>query len=266
DAITLYEQILEISASDRDALSALERLYRDAQRGADLADLLERRLGYADDLEEAVRLRFQLGELYERVLRDPDRAVENYRATLGGEPGHAGGIAALERYLEDPAQQGAAAEVLEPVYAARQDWPKLVRIYEVRLLAAEEPKLRLQLLRRVARLHEEQLEDLEQAFKWYGQVFRESPDDRTARDQLVRLAGILERWRDLADIYQAYLDDTLEPGPAWQPVCWTLAGLYEERLKDLARAQDCYRRLLERNPDDAEAFAALERTLSRGGL
>src|SRR5262249_29070144 len=240
DAITLYEQILEISASDRDALSALERLYRDAQRGADLADLLERRLGYADDLEEAVRLRFQLGELYERVLRDPDRAVENYRATLGGEPGHAGGIAALERYLEDPAQQGAAAEVLEPVYAARQDWPKLVRIYEIRLLPAEEPKLRMQLTRRIARLYEEQLEDLEQAFRWYGKVFRESPEDRGARDQLVRLSGILERWKDLAETYQSYLDDTLEPGPAWSAVCWTLAGLYGQRLGGVEAARQWY--------------------------
>src|SRR5262249_61956129 len=194
DAITLYEQILEISASDRDALSALERLYRDAQRGADLADLLERRLGYADDLEEAVRLRFQLGELYEQVLRDPDRAVENYRATLGGEPGHEGAISALERYLEDPTQQGAAAEVLEPVYAARQDWPKLVRIYEIRLVAAEDPKLRLQLTRRIARLCEEQPEDLEQAFRWYGKVFRDRPEDWRARDQLVRHSSLLTHY------------------------------------------------------------------------
>src|SRR5262249_17843916 len=71
EAISFQEQILEISAGDRDALGALERLYGDAQRWADLADLLERRLGFADDLEEAVRLRFRLGELYDKLLKDP---------------------------------------------------------------------------------------------------------------------------------------------------------------------------------------------------
>jgi tetratricopeptide (TPR) repeat protein len=265
EAIPLYEQVLEVAPGDRDALGALDRLYREATRPADLADLLERRLGFAEEIEEAVKLRFQLGELYEQTLRDPDRAVENYRATLGGEPGHAGAIAALERYLEDPAQQGGAAEVLEPVYAARQDWPKLVRIYEIRLLAAEDPKLRLQLLRRIARLYEEQLEDLEHAFRWYGKVFRESPDDRMARDQLVRLAGILERWRELAEIYQGYLDETLEPGPAWSAVCWTLADLYGNRLQDVDRAKDCYERLREQSPEDPKVFEALERTLVRAG-
>jgi pentatricopeptide repeat protein len=263
DAITLYEQILEIAPGDHDALAQLERLYEAGQRWADLADLLERRLGFAEDLEEAVRLRYRLGELYERTLRDPDRAVENYRATLGGEPGHTGAIAALERYLEDPAQQAAAAEVLEPVYAARQDWPKLVRIYEIRLMAAEDAKLRLQLLRRIARLYEEQLEDLEHAFSWYGKVFRESPDDPGARDQLVRLAGILDRWRELADVYQGWLNDTIEPGPAWTAVCWTLAGLYDDKLGDALKARECYLRLLEQTPDDKSIFEALERSLTR---
>src|SRR6185312_2563547 len=87
--------------------------------------------------------------------------------------------------------------------------------------------------------------------------------DRGARDQLVRLAGILDRWRDIAEIYQGYLDETLTPGPAWSAVCWTLAGLYDEKLGDVDRAKECYERLAEANPDDRMVFDSLERSLVR---
>ncbi len=98
DAISAYEQALNLVPSDPAASSALERLYVAQGRHADLADLWERRLGFAEDLDEAVGLRFQLAKLYETELSDADRAVENYRAALGGDPQHAGSIAALERF------------------------------------------------------------------------------------------------------------------------------------------------------------------------
>src|SRR5262249_57254708 len=108
-----------------------------------------------------------------------------------------------EKYLDDDQQRVSAAEVLEPVYAARHDWPGLVRIYQIRLEAADDPRARLLLTRRIARLHEEQLEDLDGAFNWYGRVFREDPQDRAVRDQLARLAGILDAWPRLARGYEA---------------------------------------------------------------
>lgn len=263
EAIAAWEQVLELQPADVDATRALERLYAGRERWVDLAELLEKRLGFAEDLREAVELRFRLGELYEKQLTDPDRAVENYQAVLGGDPYHAGAIAALERYLEDAATRLQVAEVLEPIYIARQDWPRLIRIAEVRLDAEKDPQNRRQLTRRIARLHEEQLEDLEGAFRWYGKVFREDPDDRTVRDQLMRLAQILERWDALANVYQEFLDD--EPGdvPATRDVARILADVYDRRLADVERARAAYRRVLQATPDDAHAFTALEAMLTR---
>ena len=78
-------------------------LYQETERWHDLTDLIERRLGFAFTVEEAVRLRYRLGEICETHLHDPERAVENYAAALGGEPGHIGATAALERSLDlDP--------------------------------------------------------------------------------------------------------------------------------------------------------------------
>jgi tetratricopeptide (TPR) repeat protein len=264
EAMRAYEQVLEMYPADLDASKALEKHYRSAHRSADLAELLEKRLGFTDDLDEAVNLRFQLGTIYDEELTDSERAVENYRATLGGDPAHEGAIVALEKYLDDDTQRVAAAECLEPVYAARHDWAKLVRIYQIRLEAADDARVRLALTKRIARLYEEQLEDLDGAFTWYGKVFREDPADRASRDQLSRLANILDAWAKLARVYEDYLGDVVgQEGAIGVEVLRTLAGVYQTRLNDVDGAKSCYLRLLTIDAGDEAAFLNLEQLLTR---
>src|SRR6185436_18429668 len=127
-----------------------------------------RRLQFARDGAELVALRYRLGELFEQQLGDADRAVENYREALAGDPRHAPSITALERFLEDTTQRATAAAVLKPVYEARGDWPRLIRVYEIHLEAADESQKRIEYTRAIARLYEEQIVELEPAFTWYG--------------------------------------------------------------------------------------------------
>jgi tetratricopeptide (TPR) repeat protein len=264
EAIRAWEQVLELFPADSDAAKALEGHYTAEKRWTDLADLVEKRLGFADDLDEAVSLRFRLAQIYDHELRDSDRAVENYRAALGGDPTHAGAIAALERYLDDEMQRVSAAEVLEPVYASRHEWQKLARIYEIRLEAADDARLRLGLVRRIARLYEEQLEDLDGAFRWYGRLFREDPADRNVRDQLARLAGILGAWEALARLYEEWLRDSPEASDAalGAEVLRALASIYHTRLNDVDGAKSAYVRLLSIDNSDELAFVNLEKLLT----
>ncbi|MBI4512241.1 MAG: tetratricopeptide repeat protein [Deltaproteobacteria bacterium] len=264
DSVSAWERVLEIHPADVAATRALERLYASRDRFAELGELLERRLGFAEDLEEAVDLRFRLGDLYEKRLTDPERAVENYEAALGGDSRHAGAIAGLERYLEDPAIRLTVAGILEPIYIARHDWANLVRITEIRLDAEANPQNRLSLTRRIARLYEEQLEDLDSAFRWYGKVFREAPDERGIRDQLLRLSQVLDCWDGLARVYQEFLDDEGGDSRAVRDVARVLADIYDRRLGDVERARAAYQRLLASTPDDLEVFSRFESMLVRG--
>jgi golgin subfamily B member 1 len=264
DAIMYWEQVLEVAPDNREAADTLEQLYQQTERWHDLADLLQRRLGFAFAVPEAVALQFRLGSLYERQLNDPDAAVEAYSATLGGDPNHDQATAALERFLDDPGTRSAAASILEPTYVSHQNWPKLVRIYEIKLDAAEDPRERLKLTRYIARLYEEQLEDLEEAFRWYGRVFREAPGDAAVRDQLSRLATILGNWASFANIYQEYLDDETGDSEAVRVVALSLAEIYDRRLDEIEKGQVAYRRVLQSTPDDAGTFARLEAMLNRG--
>jgi tetratricopeptide (TPR) repeat protein len=263
DAIAAWEQVLELTPENREAVDALEKLYEAAERHHDLVDLLERRLGYAFTVEEAVGLRYRLGELLEHKLYDPESAVENYSAALGGDPGHTRATEALERYLDDPGLRTMAAVVLEPIYVAQQDWLKLVRIYEIKLEGAEDADERLALTRYIARLYEDQLEDLEGALRWCGRVFRETPGDVDVREQLARLAAILDRWEDLANIFQSYLDDESGDTPEVASVARMLGDIYNDRLGEVDRGQTAYRRVLQVRPDDLDTFERLEDMLRR---
>src|SRR5262249_33746840 len=155
----------------------------------------------------AVALRVQLGEVYEKQLRDVEAAIDNYAAALGGNLKQPAALAALERLLGDPDARVAAAEVLEPIYVAQHQWHDLVRVYDAKLAGAADPEDRLRLTRFVARLYEEQLEDFENAARWYAKVFREAPGDDGVRDQLQRLGSIIGNWQFVVETYQQFLDD-----------------------------------------------------------
>ena len=263
DAIPAYEEALAIDPSDAATSRALEARYESGSRWHELADLLERRLGFTDELEDAIALRVRLGKLFEQELSDPQRAVESYRAALGGDPGQKESIAALERYVEDPVLGPQVAEVLEPVYVGRHDWVRLVRVCEIRLEAADDARARLALRRRIARIYEEQLEDLDGAFVQYTRVYREDPLDRGTRDQLARLAGVLDAWGRLAEVYEEHVAAVSPDGDGGEDALRALATIYHERLADVDRARAAYGRLLERDRSDEVVFFNLEKLLER---
>src|SRR5262245_36671863 len=176
DAITAYERVREIAPKDRDALAALDRLYTQAERWPDLIRFLGETLTRGGLPErDVVAIRFRLAEIEHGKQLDREAALDHLRVVLAGDPDHPGAISMLEGMLDDIAVQGAAAELLEPVYAGRGDWPSLIKIGEIRLLQVEEPAERVAWTKRIARLFEEQLEDFENALRWYGKVFQEAP-------------------------------------------------------------------------------------------
>ena len=267
DAIATWEQVLEVAPERRDAVAALEALYREQGRWPDVVELYERRLGFATSVEEAVALRVQLGEIHERHLHDIETAIDNYAAALGGDSRHAVALAAIERYLHDPDARMVAAEVLEPIYVAQQRWFDLIRVYEAKLEGAADPRERLRLTRYVARLYEEQLEDFEKASRWYARLFRELPSDPGIRDQLQRLASMVDNWAFVADTYQDYLDGEEAESSDLRDVAIAAATIYDRRLGEVDKAFRAYRRALaiadDGVPDPRELVRRLEDLLGR---
>ncbi|MCC6749654.1 MAG: tetratricopeptide repeat protein [Deltaproteobacteria bacterium] len=262
-AIAEYERVLELEPNHSGALEALDPLYAGEGRWQDLAALLERRIPRATDPERQVALTLRLAKLRAEELADPAQALRAYRDVLRLDPDRGPAVAAVEAYLEDAELRAEAARVLEPLYAARQQWPSLIRIYEIRLAAAEDAEARLALATRVAQLYEEQLEDLDGAFVWYGKVFLDRPEDHSLRDQLIRLAGILDRWRELAEVFGRYLEQVEHPTDHSRTITLLVGMIFEERLQEWEPARDFYQRMWRHDRTDVEAFGQLERLLTR---
>src|SRR5262249_15531081 len=141
--------------------------------------------------------------------------------------------------------------------------PSLIKIGEIRLLQVEEPAERINWTKRIARLYEEQLEDYESALRWYGKVFQEAPTERLSSEQLLRLAGKLGRWQDVASLFASYLGDERGDARAVLDVVRRTGEIFALRLSERDEARKSYRRLYEARPDDREVAMLFEGALER---
>jgi len=265
-AIAVYEQILELGL-DAPAVEALERLYTASGRWGDLVELHERELG-ADETtpERRAALHFSLGHVYERQLGETERAFESYAEALRVDPTHDATVQALEQIVAqratiDRSQVARAAEMLEAVYLARLDWRKVMGAIEARLEGSEDPEERRDLLRRLAKLHEEQEENYRAALDVMAKLLDEDITDESTWAELERLARVASAEERLADIFAAALEKITTDEPATARLAYRTGELFEAR--NVNRALQFYRRAYQFAPEDEQrAFQAIDRLLA----
>ncbi|KIG12787.1 Flagellar hook-length control protein FliK [Enhygromyxa salina] len=266
EAIRLYERLSDQGLQREEVQTVLEPLYESTGRFRELASHLTRKLAHLQG-KTAVDTHLRLGRLYGEHLDDPEEGIRHLGAALKADPDHAVGTDELSRYLQDPSMRSRAAEMLEPVFLAVQDWQRLLQIQEVRLNEAEDHADRVQIMLRMARMQEEQLEDLEKAFDAYARVFKEDPTNSRVRDHLSRLANVLASTDRYAEILTEYSsanpDDNSE---SMLEVVHECARLWAGSLRQPAKSVVLYKRLLEARPDDRQVFGELESALSMGEM
>ena len=82
-----------------------------------------------------------MGEIFADYLDEPERALESFRAALGGDPQKEDTIKRLETFLDSEEEMFAAsaAEVLVPIYAAKQDWVNLIKVFSIQRKMMDSP-------------------------------------------------------------------------------------------------------------------------------
>ena len=114
-AMLAYQRALDTDERCIDAINALERLYRRTQAWDRLVDVLAKKAQVVDDTEQAVKLRLQVGELWEERLGDNDRAVDAYKEVLSVDPQNLTALKALETPVrEDRADGGVPRDPRAP--------------------------------------------------------------------------------------------------------------------------------------------------------
>ena len=264
-AVSAYEQVLELGM-DEPAVTALERLYTASSRWGDLVALHERELSAEGTTRERrATLRHALGRVHEKELGEIDRAFEEYAEALREESGHAPTMASLEHLMTQKATAGRAraAEMLEQVYLARLDWRKVMGAIEARLEGSEDPEERRTLLRRLAKLHEEQEENYKAALEVTAKLLAEDVTEETTWAELERLARVANAEDRLAEIYAAELDKITSDEPGTARLAYRTGELFELQ-KQSARALQFYRRAYTFSPEEEQsAFRAIDRLLAQ---
>ncbi|MCG5055631.1 MAG: hypothetical protein KA712_21960 [Myxococcales bacterium] len=263
DAITAYERALELSPQNRDVIAALQGLYEQTERWVDLRELLERRLSAKLTSSEAIEIHERMARLEIDELGNFVAAVEHLRQVFHRDPDHVAAIGMAETLLQEPESVMDAAALLEPVYVKRNAWDRLVAIDEARRDQLDDPTARVVYTRRIARVYEENVEDLGKAFEWYGKLFLEVPTERAVQEQLLRLAPKLDRWRELATLLDDYLYDELSEAPEVLANVKLAAEIWDKHLEDRDAARKHYRRYLDAQPGNAKAVTLFEQALER---
>jgi golgin subfamily B member 1 len=260
-AIQALEDVNE-DQHNQQACQALERLYTVKERWSDLVGLYERQL--ERNVGDSIDLRYKLGNLLLRRLNDPYQALDRLRQVIQVNAEHEPTIALLESLMAEGGElKGPAAEILEPGYLARMEWPKLTSVLQARIEMEGNANERKRLLVRLGQIYEDQLEDFDNALEVCGRLFREDRRDQGVWETLLRLAKVNERWSRLADIFAEALAEIGVDDDTTAKLAMQTGRLYDDHAKALDKAIPFFIRTLEFDRTDAEAFRALESAYQR---
>jgi tetratricopeptide (TPR) repeat protein len=263
-SIDTYQRILELDPDDLQALSRLDVLYERAQNWPELLNVLTREAEMTADANEGISFQYRIAELYEKRLGDVTRSIELYREILQQDPRHQPTLHALEALKSGEADPLGAAAVLEPVYEGANDWPKLISVHEVQVTHASDPFQKVELLHRIARLHEDALDNHHAAFDTYARALAFDNGNELTLQNLERLGMVVSRWPQVGALYDAELGKLREENPdRYVELGLRTAQIFETQLEDLEGAITRYRNVLEVDAENQNAVRSLDRLFSQ---
>ncbi len=254
-----WRRIAEGDALDREAATALDRLYVELNRPEDLAFALELRRAQEGQGPKGRDLTFRLAQLRHERLSDGAGALSLYRQILEGDAAHPGAREALEALARSEDPLGASAlEILDPALARTKEHARRVAIREARLLFALSSE-RAALEAEIRRISEVDMGQPELAFMSALKAFAQDGSDRTAlQPELERLAKVTGSFDELAEIYESAADE-LEPGDPQLLGLLRRAAELREHLGEVDEATRLWKFVLEEAPQDKQALSQLSK-------
>ncbi|MEM9491843.1 MAG: tetratricopeptide repeat protein, partial [Myxococcota bacterium] len=209
-----------------------------------LVILFEEALGRGDlDPVLSHELATKVARAYLERLDNTDKAVEFYRRALQVEPDDLESI-----------------EALQQIFSIGEKYVELIEVLRRKVDIATEDEERIRILFQIATIHEQMLDNSEDAISTYNEILGHNPDDQDALQALDRLYVQGEQWQDLGDTLTRQLI-LCEEDDKRVVLLVRLAYLRETHLEELAAAIETYNQVLDLQPDNPEAIAALERLI-----
>jgi tetratricopeptide (TPR) repeat protein len=238
-AARAYEKVLSLDENNLAAAERLIPLYQNMNNPKGLSQAIEVKLGHLDDPGERLGLLREVAHLYETRINDKPKAFERY-------------LAAFELYPNDEQSQ---ADV-ERAAQLTGNWEAVIQAYRA-AVESTDPATANALRLRLGRVLVEEVKRVDDALLEYRAVYESEPDNTIALGALERLYRQSERWRDLLDVYTKKRELAGDPEER-KGILYEIAKLYESQIGDAASAIETYQAVLEDDPSDAVALAALD--------
>lgn len=239
EAEQAYLSALELDEGQGDALEALDRIYAEQGRWAELADILRRRIAGTYDEDDIVGLNFRLAQLYSSQLGQLDDAVTTYQTILDIQPAHMESLKALEH-----------------IFYQQERWDALYDVLERDAEAQDDPEARADLYAQMASIAEQMLDRKSDAMDLWNRVLQMRDDDLQALQQLRRLYIEEERWTDLVGVLEREVELTLLPEEQL-PLYQSMGVIWADKLGNDAQAIDAWKKVLDIDPYHLDALIAM---------
>lgn len=247
DAIAALRQALELNPHHVPSLRALEDILVEQGRYEELVEVAQTEVNRLHDPAARADAYFELGQLVERNLKNPERAAFFYRTVLDLAPGHSAALASLDRLLTE-----------------QQAWEELVTLLERAAAGTPDRRRAAARLARAAQIAEHRLENPQRAIDLTLALLEIRHDDLDAITMLGRLLERVGRWEDRIGWLRREVELS-EHEPERLALLMSIGAICEVRLDAPNHARDVYREVVARDPHHRGGLRSLEQLDRRTG-
>jgi golgin subfamily B member 1 len=244
-AFVAYSRAFKLDPNKTEPLEKLEQITTILDCWKDLVGLLEEGGRATDDAEVSKQLWLRAARIHDAQLENVDAAV-----------------AAFNNVLARDAQNAEAIASLEQIFGRTERWPELIEVLRAKVEATVDAGAKEEIFRHMVMIYEEMLERPQDAIGCLKEILALDPTNAAALQDLDKLYVQLENWTDLADNLQQQLGIESD-GDRVVELKLRLADLRETRLSETAAAAEIYREVIEVDPENEKAIAALERIIEK---
>ena len=238
-SIETYRSILDSEPSDRDALSALERLYLAGNQVPEYLNVLEAELDATNDKNEQIGIYDRMAAALVNLADDPLRATEM-----------------LEKILMLDKHRDVTYRQLEDLYVRLEKWTELVETYRNHIEVTQAPAGKIELLLAMGQTYEKQIQDIDRAIETYAEILEINPQHYDAAVTLARLQEQIEDWQSAIKTLGKLVDLSKEPELRVQHLT-RMGQVYQQKLDQADQSEFRLTQALEINPGYVPALISL---------
>lgn len=245
-AADALRRVLRRNKTERAALELSAALYGTLDREANQADALRTLVGALADDDNAHKglLLRKVARLYKDELKQDQQVVLTLQQLAEVEPHNI-------KVLDD------LAERLEEM----KRYPDLVEVLRAKAAALTDPSEQITLYRSIAELYEERFSNQNEAIRSWEEVIALDPDDAKGLERLDDLYEKRREWDKLIDIKRRRYELSTDESAVAR--LREAADLAATRMRDRELAESLWKEVLQVEPGDDAALAALEQIYDR---